>query len=268
MARRLLVAAIVAIAILVLLPSALAKAAAAPKVVIIVGPVGTLTHEYKVAANEYAEQAASYGAHVVKLYTPCATWSRVKRYAQGANLLIYLGHGNGWPSPYSPYQTYTKDGFGLNPVCDGGNTKVKYWGDYYVRHYLKLAPGAIVFFNHLCYASGSSEPGHANPTLTTAEKRVDNYSYPFLKIGAKAVFATAWNDPKLIPQLFKTNRTMRSVFWNQSWASPESYSYHHHSWKLSWSKMKLDPYRPHVYYRSVAGNMDYTTTSWRASWGG
>ena len=33
--------------------------------------------------------------HRVEIYSPNATWSKVKAAAQGANVLIYLGHGNG-----------------------------------------------------------------------------------------------------------------------------------------------------------------------------
>ena len=130
-----------------------------------------------------------YGASVVKIYSPNATWSKVKSQAQGANLLIYLGHGNGWPSPYKPYQPYTKDGLGLNKSSGNGNSNLKYWGEYYVRNYLHLAPNAVVILNHACYTAGSSEPGRADPSKSTAIKRVDNYGAGFLRTGAKAVFA-------------------------------------------------------------------------------
>ena len=33
---------------------------------------------------------------------------------QGASIVVYYGHGNGWPSPYTPFQEDTKDGLGLN----------------------------------------------------------------------------------------------------------------------------------------------------------
>ncbi len=65
------------------------------KVVIIVGPVGSSTANYSDNAKRYASQARSYGANVVEIYSPNATWARVKAAAQGANVLIYLGHGNG-----------------------------------------------------------------------------------------------------------------------------------------------------------------------------
>ena len=70
-------------------------AAAGMKVVVIVGPVGSSTANYKDNARRYASQARSYGASVTEIYSPNATWSRVKAAAQGANVLIYLGHGNG-----------------------------------------------------------------------------------------------------------------------------------------------------------------------------
>ena len=52
---------------------------------------------------------------MVKLFTPNATWPAVKAAAQGASVFVYLGHGNGWPSIYPPFQTVTKDGLGLDP---------------------------------------------------------------------------------------------------------------------------------------------------------
>ena len=95
-----------------------------------------------------------------------------------------MGHGNGWPSPYTydPHYT-TKDGFGLNATAGDGDYNNKYYGEPYVAT-LDLAPNAIVLLHHLCYASGNSEPGDAAPTVTVARQRVDNYAAGFLKAGA------------------------------------------------------------------------------------
>jgi hypothetical protein len=90
--------------------------AASQKVVIVVGPVGSATDDYKHGARKLADKARSYGAHVVEIFSPYATWSRVHDAAQGANILIYLGHGNGWPSPYHPFMDTSKDGMAPTPA--------------------------------------------------------------------------------------------------------------------------------------------------------
>ena len=113
-ARRIrsLLTGVLAALIVVTAMSALAPEAraASHKVVIVVGPVGSATSNYKDSARRLASQARSYGASVVEIYSPNATWSRVSSAAKGANVLIYLGHGNGWPSPYAPFSTTSKDG--------------------------------------------------------------------------------------------------------------------------------------------------------------
>ena len=136
-------------------------AAAGKKVVIVVGPVGSQTANYIYNAKKLAAQARSYGARVYEVYSPHATWAKVKSVAQGANVFIYLGHGNGYPSPYGAFSKYTKDGLGLNAT--DGSTKHKYYGEYYVDRYLNFAPNAVVILNRLCYASGNSEPGMSLP---------------------------------------------------------------------------------------------------------
>ena len=140
-----------------------ATRAASIKVVVVVGPAGPSTAKYRDSAKYYATLARSYGASVTEIYSPYATWSRVKAAAQGANLLIYLGHGNGYPSPYGAFQRYTKDGMGLNATSGNGNYNVKYWGEYYIDRDIQMAPNAVVILNRLCYASGNSEWGSAEP---------------------------------------------------------------------------------------------------------
>src|SRR5439155_1576087 len=112
-----------------------------PKVVIIVGPVASMTSYYWSDANAAAAEALKYTNNVVKIYTPHATWARVKTALQGASVVINMGHGNGWPSPYAPYQPYTKDGLGLNPKdTSSENTTTQYWGEYYLARDIRLAP--------------------------------------------------------------------------------------------------------------------------------
>jgi len=87
-----------------------------PKVVFIVGPVGATTPYYRRLADEAAAAASKLTPNVVKVYSPDATWERVKAALEGASVVVYLGHGNGWPSIYRPaLYPPTQNRFGLNP---------------------------------------------------------------------------------------------------------------------------------------------------------
>ena len=230
-----------------------------------VGPTGSQTSSFITDAKRYASLARSYGATVREIYSPNATWGKVKYHAQNANILIYLGHGNGYPSPYGSFQRYTKDGFGLNKTTGSGHYNVKYWGEYYIDRDIQMAKNAVVILARLCYASGNSEWGAANPTKSTAIKRIDNYGAGFLRAGAKAVFAEGiTNASYIIKNLYTSSRTMREIFF----ASPNrtmSYRFHFHSSRTSGAVGSADPYRPSRYYRSVVGFLSTTANAWRAS---
>jgi hypothetical protein len=239
--------------------------AATRKVVIVVGPVGSATASYKDSARKLADQARSYGASVREIYSPYATWARVRDAAVGANVLVYLGHGNGWPSPYYPYSTATKNGMGLNASYGNGNSNNKYYGqDYMLR--LDLASRSVVMLNRLCYASGNNEWGAGNPTKSTAIKRVDNYGYPFIKAGAQAVFASGITGMGYVLKgLFRagSSMTMSSLFWSDP-NKTLSYRFSFTSSKFLNVSARMDPYAPGRYYRSVIGRLTRTVGDWRA----
>ncbi|MFI5291923.1 MAG: hypothetical protein ACHQ02_03570 [Candidatus Limnocylindrales bacterium] len=240
------------------------NAATGLKVAIVVGPFESRTERYRDQADSLAAIAKAYGATVAKIYSPNASWSKVKRYATGANLFIYLGHGNGWPSPYKPFQTRTKDGLGLNRRSGEGNSNLKYWGEYYVRRELHLAANAVVILNHACYTAGSSEPGRADPSKSTAKQRVDNFGAGFLDTGAKAVFAEAHNSiAYILHGLFATDKTMSQIFWSSGSASG-AYDFTFSSTRTPGMKATVDPSRPGKYYRSVIGKLDMTAATWRS----
>jgi hypothetical protein len=169
---------------------------AVPKVVFIVGPAGAATDRYRTQARAAAAIARQYTPDVTELYSPVATWPAVRDATQGASLVVYMGHGNGWPSHYrdSLYPA-TQNGFGLNPAPGGDDATHQYFGEESVGSQIKLAKNAIVLLNHLCYASGNSEPGLAEGTLADARQRVDNYAAGFIRAGAAAVIAEAWASP-------------------------------------------------------------------------
>ncbi len=240
-------------------------AAAGIKVVVIVGPVESNTATYIRNARRYAAQARSYGATVVEIYSPNATWARVKAAAQGAKVIIYLGHGNGSPNPYGPFSRYTKDGFGLNASAGHGNSNRKYYGEYYIRTGIKLAPNAVVVLNRLCYASGNSEWGSANPTKTVAKQRVDNYGAGFLRAGARAIFADGITDASYVLYgLFRTNRTIGSIFTSSS-NFVGTHDFKFGSARTPGYTAWMAPKAIGRYYRSVVGNLGLTATTFRGS---
>jgi hypothetical protein len=235
------------------------------KVVVVVGPAGSNTSKYRTSAHTYASLARSYGASVTEIYSPYATWSRVRAAAQGANLLIYLGHGNGYPSPYGAFQRYTKDGMGLNATSGSGNYNTRYWGEYYVDRYIQMARNSVVILNRLCYASGNSEWGSANPTKATAIKRVDNFGAGFLRTGARVVFAEAINSVSpQIRSLFTTNLSMNSILMSSPSASgARDFSFT--STRTYWAQAHMDPPQAGKYWRAAIGNLNLTAGQWRAA---
>ena len=238
------------------------RAATTPKVAIIVGATHSATATYRRYADEVATTALKYTSNVVKVYSPSATWSKVKSAVNGASIVVYLGHGNGWPSPYTYDPNYTtKDGFGLNYDSNGDGKLSDYENRYYGEPSIRTltpASNAVVLLFHLCYASGNSEPGQPAPTLTTAKKRVDNYAAAFIKAGARAVIANGHShSPYYIDALFTTKQTM-----DQYWRNAPDFHRHvktYESVRNPGYTYQLDPETTSGYYRSIAGKLSVTT---------
>jgi flagellar hook assembly protein FlgD len=196
-------------------PPAAAAAGLNPKVVVIAGPVGSMNTHYRADADAIAATARRYTSNVVLLKTPWATWSRVKPALQGASIVVYLGHGNGWPSIYAPYQPYTKNGLGLDPETGANGNSHVYYGEYYIARDIKLAPNAIVLFHHLCYASGNTSEGLPIGSLSDSKQRVDNYGAGFFAAGARAVLADVYHPHTgYITALFRSNHSINHIFHN------------------------------------------------------
>jgi hypothetical protein len=232
-------------------------------VVVVVGPVESSTARYIADARALASQARSYGAVVTEIYSPYAIWSRVRPALQGADLLIYLGHGNGYPSPYGGFRPLVQNGLGLNAAYGHGNSNVRYYGETYLTRYIRMAAHAVVILNHLCYSAGNSEPGRADPTKAVAMKRIDNFGAGFLRTGADVVFAEPRGDASyILRDLFRTSKTMKQIFWDSSQAT-HRYSFTFASRRTAGRTAISDPYGPGRYYRSVVGYLSVTATLWR-----
>ena len=186
-----------------------------PKVVIVVGATEGHTPGYRADADTIAAEALKYTSNVVKLYSPNATWAQVRAAAQGASIFVYLGHGYGYPSPYRKILSPSvQDGMGLNEIGGVSDSDKKYYGETSIANEIRFAKDAIVLLNHLCYSAGSSESGHAEPTIPVARERVDNYASGFIKAGARTVIAQSWTSGVLyaIKSIFTTDQTLLQMW--------------------------------------------------------
>ena len=171
---------------------------APPQVAIIVGPVGELTPTYVALAERAATAAASQGAAVTRAYSPNAKPEQVLAAVEGANIIVYFGHGTGFPNPYAAtLNPETVNGWGLQgPRARGthedsyADGTLAYYGEAWIARHARPAPGFVMIYSNVCYAPGASEPGHASPTPKEASSRAGGYARTPLAMGASAVFAT------------------------------------------------------------------------------
>ena len=240
------------------------------KAVIVVGPTDSLTTQNLTDAEALAQAAESYGMDVHRIFHPNATWDTVLAEAQGANLFVYMGHGNGWPSPYAPFQENTKDGIGINPYEGGSKSNTQYHGGNQLRDSIQLAPNAIVFLNHLCYAAGNGETGMAIPNWDTAHQRNDNFAAGFLGMGARTVFAYSWQlYVKALRDLMTTDESMQEIFETPG-AKPKAYygfigddARMFDSVRTPGTVNYLDKDPKDGFLRAVSGDLSMTAGQWR-----
>ena len=252
--------AFVLVATLGILVPSVAAATGDPKVVIIVGATHGVTDSYRADGDRAYAEAKKYTPNVVKVYSPNATWAKVKAAVAGASVVIYMGHGNGWPSPYAYDPAYTtKDGMGLNSSAGNGDYNNKYYGEPYMAQ-LDLAPGAIVLLHHLCYASGNAEPGMADASVSVARQRADNYAAGFLKAGASAVIADGHaSAASYLKPIFTTHQSIEDMWRNMPNSNDNIVSFP--SVRTSGATVYQDPNTPTTgFYRSLAvGTVGITT---------
>jgi flagellar hook assembly protein FlgD len=260
--------------------SSTAAAAATPhqlKAVFIVGPTSSLTQSNLTDAESLAEVAESYGMDVRRVFWPHATWDAVLANIQGANLVVYMGHGYGWPSAYTKTLTESRqDGMGLNTFDGSSTTQYTYYGANLLKQYVHLAPNAIVFLNHLCYSAGNAEPGMAFPTWDVAQQRVDNMAAGWLGTGARTVFAYGEQlFVRALKGLFDptTDFSMEDLFriappvghlgeyWGWVGADPRKFN----SVRTPGATNFLDPDpTKDGWYRAVSGDLTMTASEWKA----
>ncbi len=241
-----------------------------PKAVFIVGPTHGLTDSNLADAEKMATQAEAVGMDVRRVFFPNATWDNVLANVQGANLVVYMGHGYGWPSPYTNVMTESRqNGMGLNSFAGSARDQYTYYGAIPIKENIQLAPNAVVILAHLCYASGNGESGMTIPGEDLARQRVDNFANGFLAAGARAVFSFGWNQKlDYANALATSDSTMDEMFMTPGGGSPAGYvgwrNNRFDSQRTPGARIHLDPHSNYGYYRALTGDLGMTAAEWRS----
>lgn len=191
-------------------------AAAAPKVAILVGPTGITDSHYHPWAKQLKATAEAAGATVDLRY--CPTPSQAKAATNGASVIVYFGHGNGFPNPYSSTENPASvNGWGLRDPAKSWDKEsctdsvLRYYGEAYLTGKIggygwsigaiTPAPNFVMVMSNACYAPGAGESRPA-PAESTALARVSNYSTPFLELGG-TYFATDLGSDRLVDLILR-----------------------------------------------------------------
>jgi len=187
--------AAVSLAALVSFPAPVGAGEDRPKIAIIVGPVASLTPVYLALAEAAASTAERRGATVARAYSPSATPANVLAAVADANIVIYFGHGYGYPNPYGGLDTAKQNGWALQgPGARGTHgdvgDEVAYYGEDWIVANARPAPGFVMIYSNTCYAPGASEGGQPEATALVAAQRVAYYSRSTFALGGSAYYAT------------------------------------------------------------------------------
>jgi hypothetical protein len=253
------------------------------KVVVIVGPVGSQTDNYREKGDRIAETAEAAGATVVKVYSPDATWDNVRAAVNDANLIVYVGHGNGYPNPYSSGTEWTDrvNGWGLNMREDDGdgdtiNVDMVYCGEKALRGTLgpgdgatqrqycdggpiTPAPGFVMVYSNACYTPGAGEGFDDPATESVALTRVASYSRPVFALGGRAYFASDLGSWKLVDLVLRNPGTaFGELFEMSNGFDPAALRVHEHphfgGGRQVWIQKTDGPGDRPDYFHAFAGN--------------
>jgi hypothetical protein len=255
-----------------------ARATVAPvKVALIVGPMGSATAQNRARADALAANVTALGATVTKAYSPNATYAKVRAAVAGANIVVYMGHGNGYPNPYNSNLMSDRDnGWGLNTTTTHGDADswsagtMVYCGEKALAGQLTstdgpdqrkycvgaIAPAAgwVMVFVGACYAAGNNEMGQPVAANSVAKLHLAYYSRPYITaLHASGYFAGGSSD--VVPDLIQNPGRSYGDIWtdNLPWSVTGAYDLPHAlvSGAREWlTRQPSDPY----WYYAFAGN--------------
>jgi len=157
-------------------------ASSALNAVAIVGDVNANTERYKNDMDTAVQALQNHGVTVHKFYhgESAFTWADIVAAAEGAELILYMGHGvysGSMPYPDIVGGFWLRDGHFISP--NQIRTDLDGW----------LAEDSAIIFSHACFTAGSSSVDPRDLPLSEAQRRVQMYAEPFVDLGMRTYFA-------------------------------------------------------------------------------
>ncbi len=193
-------------------------AATSLNAVAIVGDVGAYTEDYKSDMDTAIRALHNHGVTVHKFYHGewNFTWADIVAAAEGAEFIIYMGHGvysGSMPTPTWVGGFWLRSNHYISP--DQIRTDLDGW----------LAEDSAVILSHVCFAAGSAA-GESELSLTEAQRRVQMYAEPFVDLGMRTYFANNYfrSAANLINQLLAdpANRKTNGAIFKATYPFRES----------------------------------------------
>ena len=261
-----------------------AQAASPKKVAIIVGPTEITDSLYMEYAEEMAITAETAGATVDLRY--CATPAEARAAVNGANIIVYFGHGNGFPNPYSPTENPASvNGWGLRDPAkpwsgdDCRDDVLRYYGeDYLVGKRTgngwdgPITPAAnfVMVYSNACYAPGAGEARPA-PAEPVAVSRVANYASPILELGGTS-FASDIGSGSVVDLILRNpDVSFGRIFEMGNGFKPEAlrrFSHPDVPGAEAWVHRTTSPWLGDDYWYAFAGNPARTPNGGYAEYAG
>jgi len=157
-------------------------ASSALNAVAIVGDVNANTERYKNDMDTAVQALQNHGVTVQKFYhgEGAFTWADIVAAAEGAEFIVYMGHGvyaGSMPYPEWVGGFWLRTGHFISP--DQIRTDLDGW----------LAEDSAIIFSHACFTAGSSSGDPTELPLSEAHRRVQMYAEPFVDLGMRTYFA-------------------------------------------------------------------------------
>jgi hypothetical protein len=230
------------------MPCAAAGSMAGLKAVAIVGDVGADTASYRADMETAVQVLEDHGAAVSRFYYGQSSfnWAQIVAAAQGAHVMLYMGHGVYW----NDQPPLVVGGFYL-----GNNQFVS---PAQIRSDLAgvLSQDSLIIFSHACFTAGISGSDSSSVPQAEAARRVAMYAEPFVDIGMRAYFANNYNNSAAATlTAILDGKTMGDVFTSYAWFNPGDFvdlSYPEPGYDL-W----LDGHAPYSWNQAFVGIPGY-----------